>query len=174
MVHAHVMPCARAPPAQTEPEGLSAFTVTPWPPFPWISHQKTNLAYREVTGTDTSWEHFPGNVALRYRLQTTPVSPPLRHSERRAVGMVAELGPDPSVLTWQSLCPLDDVDQLPLPEFIQAAQQVGEGIWLAVVVAGTHHSGLDGFQHIEENGLALKAIDMCHHHLRSLLLRGAG
>lgn len=79
-----------------------------------------------------------------------------------------------SLLTWQGLGPFDHVDQLPLPQLIQAGQQVGEGVRLAVVVASTHHPGLDGLQDVEEDGLALVAINACHHQLGSLLLCGAG
>lgn len=87
-----------------------------------------------------------------------------------------ELGRDlfAFLLTWQSLCPFDHVDQLPLPKLIQAGQQVGEGVRLAVVMASTHHPRLDGLQDVEEDGLALVAINACHHQLGSLLLRWAG
>lgn len=78
------------------------------------------------------------------------------------------------ILTWQGLCPLYNVDQLPLPQLVQAGQQVGEGVRLAVVMASTHHSWLNGFQDVEEDGLALKPINVRHHHLGSLLLRGTG
>lgn len=76
--------------------------------------------------------------------------------------------------SWQSLCPFDHVDQLPLPELIQAGQQVGEGVRLAVVMASTHHARLNGLQDVEEDGLALIPINARHHHLGSLLLCGAG
>lgn len=78
------------------------------------------------------------------------------------------------LLTWQGFCPFDHIDQLALPKLIQAGQQVGEGVRLAVVVASTHHTRLNGLQDVEKDGLALVAIDACHHQLGSLLLRGAG
>lgn len=108
---------------------------------------------------------------MGHELQTTPFAP----APSSAHGAL-EAGGDLFVflLTWQRLCPFDHVDQLPLPKLIQASQQVGEGVRLAVVVASTHHTRLDGLQNVEEDGLALIAIDARHHQLGSLLLCGAG
>lgn len=76
-------------------------------------------------------------------------------------------------LTWQGLCPFHHMHKLPLPKLIQAGQEVGEGVWLGVVMAWTHHTRLNGFQNIEEDGLAIVPIHACHHHLGSLLLHRA-
>lgn len=65
------------------------------------------------------------------------------------------------------------MDQLPLSKLVQAGQKGGEGVWLVVVMAGTNHARLNRFEDIEEDGLALQALDARHRHLQRLLLCGA-
>lgn len=83
------MPCARAPPTQTEPKGLSTFalchTLATFSMDQPPKGEKPGIAaiwlMGEVTGADTSWERSPGNMAVQYRLQTIPCEPPIESKQ---------------------------------------------------------------------------------------------
>lgn len=60
-------------------------------------------------------------------------------------------------LTWQPFGPFDHFDQLPLAQLIQAGEQGGSRVWLAVVVSCIHHFWLDGLQDVDEDHLGVEA-----------------
>lgn len=58
--------------------------------------------------------------------------------------------------TWQSFGPFDHFNQLPLSQFIQAGQQGGRWVRLAVIVSRVHHLRLNGLQDVEEDHLGVE------------------